>query len=63
MRHRCAWLAWAAALLLGCGPAIPAPSAEGTVVVSRNTRLFFRAYGDGPDTAVVLHGGPGLHHG
>ena len=63
MRPRFGWLAVPAALLLGCGTAIPAPSAEGTVVVSPSTRLFFRAYGDGPDTAVVLHGGPGLHHG
>ena len=63
MRHRFAWLACATALLLGCGPAIPVPSAEGTVVVSSSTRLFVRVYGDGPDTAVVLHGGPGLHHG
>jgi proline iminopeptidase len=62
MRHRFVWLACASALL-GCRPAIPAPSAEGTVVASSSTRLFFRVYGDGPDTAVVLHGGPGLHHG
>jgi proline iminopeptidase len=63
MRRRFVWLACTAALLLGCSPAIPAPSAEGTVVVSPSTRLFFRVYGDGPDTAIVLHGGPGLHHG
>ncbi len=56
-------LAGTAALWLACAPAVPVPSGEGTIEVAPGTRLFFRAYGTGPDTAVVLHGGPGLHHG
>jgi proline iminopeptidase len=63
MTRRVVWLTCVAALVLGCGPATPVSSAEGTVVTSSSTRLFFRVFGDGPDTAVVLHGGPGLHHG
>ena len=63
MRRRQGCLAGAAALLLACGPAIPAPATEGTVIVSPNTRILFGVYGDGADTAVVLHGGPGLHYG
>lgn len=34
---------------------------EGYVVGADNVRLFYRAIGMGPETVIVLHGGPGLH--
>lgn len=46
-------------LALGCKPAIP--RSEGWVPVAPGMRLHYVALGNGPDTVVVLHGGPGLH--
>lgn len=39
------------------------PVAEGHVVAADGTHLFYRVVGDGPDTVVAVHGGPGLHMG
>lgn len=39
------------------------PSNDGDFVVTGGYRLHYRVVGDGPDTVVVLHGGPGLHFG
>jgi proline iminopeptidase len=36
---------------------------EGHVVIADGTHLFYRVVGDGPDTVVAVHGGPGLHMG
>lgn len=36
---------------------------EGYVVAADGTHLFYRVVGDGPDTVVAVHGGPGLHMG
>jgi proline iminopeptidase len=50
--------------LLGAAPALgqpasPAPD-EGFVTVADGTRLFYKVEGQGPDTLVVVHGGPGF---
>ena len=34
---------------------------EGYVQIDSATRLFYKVVGSGPDTVVVLHGGPGFH--
>lgn len=39
------------------------PVSEGHVVAADGTPLFYRVVGDGPDTVVAVHGGPGLHMG
>lgn len=52
-------IAVALALLLGCGAPLP-PHTEGFVPLSGGDRLFYRLYGPGPDTVVVLHGGPSI---
>ncbi|HUF65069.1 MAG TPA: alpha/beta hydrolase [Gemmatimonadaceae bacterium] len=39
------------------------PVSEGYVVAADGARLFYRTIGDGPDTIVAVHGGPGLHMG
>jgi len=50
----------------GCGdPESPPPPegrsvTEGYVEAGDGVELFFRVVGDGPDTVVVLHGGPGF---
>ena len=47
--------------LIGCStPDIP-PAREGFIQLAGGGRLYYRASGLGPDTVVVLHGGPGLH--
>lgn len=38
----------------------PAPAREGYVDAGNGVRLFYRSVGRGPDTLVVLHGGPGF---
>lgn len=41
---------------------VPPPAArEGYVLGSGDLRLFYRMVGEGSDTIVVLHDGPGLH--
>ncbi|MDX2121381.1 MAG: alpha/beta fold hydrolase [Gemmatimonadota bacterium] len=48
-------------VLTACAPAAPAlPVAEGFVAVSGGDSLFYRMVGTGPDTVLVLHGGPML---
>ncbi len=37
------------------------PCSEGFVTASDGVRLFYRLVGRGPDTVVVLHGGPGFN--
>jgi pimeloyl-ACP methyl ester carboxylesterase len=55
-------------LLAGCAavrrPAPPGPAVprEG-YVTSGAVRIFYRMVGNGPDTVLVVHDGPGLHHG
>lgn len=55
----------ALAVLLGfgvaCGARDEAPVREGFLPVSGGDRLYYRVSGTGPDTIVILHGGPGLH--
>jgi len=51
-----------AILLAGCQAGAPSPVARGALAVSPSDSLFYEVYGHGPDTAVVLHGGPGLDH-
>src|SRR5262249_29757702 len=36
-------------------------TAEGNIESPRQPSLHYRVLGSGPDTAIVLHGGPGLH--
>jgi hypothetical protein len=36
---------------------------EGYVDGGGDVRLFYRLLGAGPDTLVVIHGGPGIHNG
>lgn len=54
-------------LLAGCAavrrPALPGPAVprEG-YVTSGAVRIFYRMVGTGPDTVLVVHHGPGLHH-
>lgn len=42
-------------------PTVPArgPVREGYLVTSDSARLFYRVLGDGPDTLIAIHGGPG----
>jgi proline iminopeptidase len=58
-----------ASLDVGCGRAVTPPPArsiatpsarEGYVDAGGGVRLFYRMVGRGPDTVVVLHGGPGF---
>jgi len=58
------------ALLMSCdrhpsatraASAIPAARSEGYVQTDDSVRLFYRIVGSGPDTVVILHGGPGLN--
>lgn len=47
--------------LLSAAPALAAdPPREGFVTVEDGTRLFYRIEGAGPETLVVVHGGPGF---
>lgn len=39
----------------------PALTSSGTLTTPDGVSLHFEAMGQGPDTALVLHGGPGLH--
>src|SRR5580765_5342309 len=49
------------AIQCACGAARPAPpSHEGRVLVAPGVSLHYRIVGSGPDTIIVLHGGPGL---
>jgi proline iminopeptidase len=47
------------ALLLVLSLLVAAPAAEGYVSADDGTRLFYRIEGRGPETLVVVHGGPG----
>jgi pimeloyl-ACP methyl ester carboxylesterase len=48
-------------VLTACGPASPPlPVEDGFVAVPGGDALFYRVVGSGPDTVVVLHGGPML---
>ncbi len=58
MRHY-AGLLLGALFALGCKPSIP--RSEGWIPLGPGLRLHYLALGSGPDTAIVLHGGPGLH--
>jgi proline iminopeptidase len=42
---------------------VSTPVSEGYVVAADGAQLFYRTVGDGPDTIVAVHGGPGLHMG
>jgi proline iminopeptidase len=44
-----------------CTPGNGPTSHEGHVPLANGGRLYYRVTGAGPDTVVVLHGGPGLH--
>lgn len=52
---------------IGCAPGAPPdplPSAVDGYVEGRDSvQLYFRMVGEGPDTIVVLHGGPGMDQG
>lgn len=45
-------------LIFGCLSASEVPI-EGYLAGADDTRLFYRVMGTGPDTVVVVHGGPG----
>ena len=48
-------------LLADCRRAAPQPTvAEGYIDAGGGVRVFYRLVGAGPDTVVVVHGGPGL---
>ncbi len=49
-------------VVAGCAPRA-APVRESYLRSASGGRLFVRAIGNGPDTVVVLHGGPGFHSG
>ncbi len=55
-------LRWLALVLLAATCTYPPrpPSVEGFIPVAEHVRVFYRVYGTGADTIVVLHGGPGL---
>ena len=46
-------------LLAVCGWSIPVRGQEGYFPGAEGVRLFYRIMGSGPDTVVVIHGGPG----
>ena len=54
------WLLPLALFGSACHPGPLRAPVEGRVVVSPAVSLFYWVYGSGPDTAVVIHGGPGL---
>lgn len=63
-----AMLALTGCAQLGIGRApraegVAMPVSEGYIVAADGAQLFYRTVGDGPDTIVALHGGPGLHMG
>lgn len=37
------------------------PRSDGYVKVDSSISLYYRIVGQGPDTVMVLHGGPGMH--
>ena len=47
--------------LLGCTSRDIPPAREGFIQLAGGGHLYYRARGSGPDTVIVLHGGPGLH--
>ena len=47
--------------LVGCTTRDIPPAREGFMQSAGGGRLYYRASGSGPDTVIVLHGGPGLH--
>lgn len=48
--------------LAGCLGGGGRPTAEGTIVGPDGVTLQWAAFGAGPDTVLVVHGGMGLHH-
>ncbi len=48
-------------LLIACSPGRTPALAEGQLPVAGGDSLYFRLVGTGPDTVVVLHGGPALN--
>ncbi len=57
-------LALAAGVALSaCGDPAASPLHQGYVQAADGVELYYRTVGDAPDTAVVLHGGPGFDHG
>ena len=65
MARAAGWASLALAALLagGCAGAraAPAPLREGYLSTRDGTRIFYRVLGNGADTVVVVHDGPGLH--
>jgi len=64
---RIVWLALALATVAGCAqqeaPGPPSESVEptdGFVDLEEGLRLYYRSYGEGGETLVLLHGGPGM---
>lgn len=55
-------LSLAAVFFTSPGGSPPAPPAgrEGYIVTSDSARLFYRVVGQGPDTVIAIHGGPGV---
>ncbi|MBI3790456.1 MAG: hypothetical protein HY275_06225, partial [Gemmatimonadetes bacterium] len=67
LRHRAFISAAAIATVAAAchGTASPASNAtsaprEGYVATSDSVRLFYRVVGQGPDTLIAIHGGPGV---
>jgi proline iminopeptidase len=53
----------AAVVCGGCSPRPSPPTSAGEIAVSNGLHLHYEVHGTGPDTVVVLHGGPGLQMG
>lgn len=58
------------ALLAGCDGPVPAAAPTGSIApairegeadAGEGVRLYYRLYGSGPDTVVIIHGGPGFN--
>ena len=58
MRPTC--LATLIALAAACAPQATTTAHEGYLDAANGVRLFYKVMGSGPDTLIVLHGGPGL---
>src|SRR5690242_8008307 len=61
MRHVAALALLSLLYACGAAPAMPPPHARGGhLPVAPGVSLHYRVIGSGPDTVIVLHGGPGL---